>query len=377
MRILVANESDVSQIGGVHTSILQITRHLAAKGHEMSILSINPGGLRDEEYLGEVRIHRISSKAARILYGFSPRVFDYLEEILEGSPRPDLVHSHGYNSLFSHEIAYVCRKKKIPYVISPHYSPRAHKHRVLGPIFSVGTPIGRLIFKGAGAIVCMSRFEADLVVRDFGVNSLRVQIIPNGVNSTNEHALAKPPHHKSGPLRLLYVGYLVKHKGIQYVLQMMPVLMSSHKLDANFRIVGEGPFEPQLRRMAKKLGIERRVKWEGALAGDELSRTYADSDLLLLLSQSENYGMVVAESLSLGTPVIVTSNSALSEFVSEPGCFGISHPPNINDLAALVADISSRPIDVGPFSSKIQSWHNVAKEYERVYRMVVEPGDGR
>ena len=101
--------------------------------------------------------------------------------------------------------------------------------------------------------------------------------------------------------------------------------------------------------------------------GKELYEKFRDADIFLLLSRSENYGIVVAEALALGTPCIVANTTALSEFTKEPGCSGIDYPPDPKELAELIIKIHESDVKVGPFSNKIRTWDEVAKDYEKVY----------
>ena len=91
------------------------------------------------------------------------------------------------------------------------------------------------------------------------------------------------------------------------------------------------------------------------------------ADLLLLLSNSEAYGIVVAEALALGTPCIVADATALHEFVAEPGCFGVDYPPDPEKVARLITEVFESSVQVGPFSDKIRPWGAVGRAYERLY----------
>jgi glycosyltransferase involved in cell wall biosynthesis len=96
------------------------------------------------------------------------------------------------------------------------------------------------------------------------------------------------------------------------------------------------------------------------------------ADLLVLLSNSEAYGIVVAEALALGTPCIVADSTALHEFVAEPGCFGVDYPPDSQKVARLITEVFESTAQVGPFSGKIRTWEAVGRAYERLYCRCVE-----
>jgi glycosyltransferase involved in cell wall biosynthesis len=165
----------------------------------------------------------------------------------------------------------------------------------------------------------------------------------------------------------LYVGCIVKWKGIQHLLLEVKELT---KLGVNVRlsIAGSGNYEIALRREASSLGISDRLNWYGAVLGERLNDLYRKADVFLMLSVGENYGTVVAEALAQGTPAIVTTTeSALIEFTNEPGCFGVSYPPDKKEIADIVLRILESGTKVGPFSRKICTWEDVAEQYEELY----------
>jgi glycosyltransferase involved in cell wall biosynthesis len=106
----------------------------------------------------------------------------------------------------------------------------------------------------------------------------------------------------------------------------------------------------------------------------DLMREIKNADVFVLLSNSEAYGIAVAEALALGTPCVVTNATALSEFTREPGCFGVDYPPDPETVAQLIIDVYERRVQVGPFSDKIRTWDAVGRAYERLYcRCVKRP----
>jgi glycosyltransferase involved in cell wall biosynthesis len=89
--------------------------------------------------------------------------------------------------------------------------------------------------------------------------------------------------------------------------------------DRPWRCVCVGPldrdprFVDRLRRRAEANGIADRIRFTGALVGDDLDRAYAAADVLVLASRAETYGMVVTEALARGVPVIATAVGGLPD----------------------------------------------------------------
>jgi glycosyltransferase involved in cell wall biosynthesis len=369
VRILIVSGSDISRIGGVVVGIRETARRLVAMGNHCTVLSINPGGLPKEDWIDGTHIIRVNSLISKRFLEMSPEIGRRFMSLVRTPPTPDIIHLHGYSTLLSHEIALLCKLGGMKYIYTPHYSPFAHIHPLGGLLFKLGKPAGSMIFNSAQRIICISQFESDMVRKHFRIPFEKISIVPNGVDFV-EHG-NESGRIKSGTdtIRLLYVGYLIELKGIQYILKAVQKLVTKMKLDVELAVAGSGYYEPVLRKLAKNLGIGKNVEWLGDVRKNDLIQLYRGADISLLLSASENFGTVVAESLAAGTPTIVTTNSALAEFVDEPGCYGIAYPPDTDNLARLIVDVYRSGRKTGPFTRKIRTWDEVSREYESIYRI--------
>ena len=376
MKILMINYSEVTSPGGVHRTIVEMAKNLSKMGHNVTVLQGNSRGLPSEETRQGFHIIRVKSMVADHLYGFSPEIYSYLKKHFN-ELNPDVIHVHGYHTLFSPEVAYLIKKlnPEVPIVFSPHFgvfsrSSFAGKH--LWGIYN--RSLGKNVVENSDVIVTASRFESDNLMKLFKVAEGSVKVIPHGVDYINTETVKE----KNGSINLLYVGYLLELKGIQWIIEALHDLVYRKKVDASLSIVGEGPYEDELKKLAKTLNVNQFIKWEGFVPSSQserLSEIYRRSDVLLLLSQSENYGIVVSEALASKTPVIVTKRTALNEFLDEPGCFGVNYPPNPEEVADLVLQIHEDGVEVGPLTQKIQTWDEIVKKYEKEYRVVVSPNE--
>ena len=170
------------------------------------------------------------------------------------------------------------------------------------------------------------------------------------------------------------MGAFIEKKCIHYIIQALSELKRRGR-QAVLTIVGGGDCEHKLKSMANTLDVEDNISWHKPLFGKELYNKYAEADIFMLLSRDESYGIVVAEALASGTPCIVTKTTALTEFLTQPGCFGVDYPPDPDEVANLIIKIHENEIKVGPFSDKIRTWDNVALDYERLYEQVAETVD--
>ncbi len=359
----MVNYSEILRPGGVHTVIRKVCTQLSHSGHRCTVVSVNQANLLPIESVEGFTIVRIPSNISRWLYGFSPEVLTYLEEQLKGDLPPDVLHVHGYHTLITPGVIALAANSRVPVVFSPYFS--AH-NTLLGSGFSVPySMITKRMFRYPDAVLCASETEA-AALRRLEVDPRKLVTVSLGVDRLPTGAKHRAPR-ADGQLVLLYVGWLLKYKGVQHMIGALKELEQRHGISARLQVVGDGPYKRRLMRLATRLGVETCIDWIRPLTESDLHSAYAASDFLLSLSTSEAYGLVVAEALTAGTPCVVSEESALKEFLGEPGCFGVKNPSEPTGLADVLATLSHREIQVGPFSPKIKTWEEVAQKYEAVY----------
>jgi glycosyltransferase involved in cell wall biosynthesis len=184
----------------------------------------------------------------------------------------------------------------------------------------------------ARRVIVTSPSTARLVVSDYGVPAERVTIVRPG----NDRA-APARVHAGGPIELLAVGAVVSRKGYEVLLAAVARL-----LDVPWRltIVGDlgrdADTTARLRADIVRFHLADRVVLTGAVEADRLEALYAGSDIFVLASRFEGYGMAFTEAIAHGLPVIGTTAGAIPETV----------PAGASLLAA--------PDDVGAFSSAVR-----------------------
>lgn len=354
---------------GVSIVIRNICIRLLKKGIKSKILTVHHSNKNTiNEVLDGVPITRLGSPASKYTYGFSPGLYKYLKNQANYLLKDiDLFHVHMYHDLMSLEAVHLIRGYGKPIVFSPHYSGLGHNsvHDILHKLYN---PIGKSLMESVSVITCSSEYEAGLIQKRFNISMQKIRIIPHGVNLT-----AIRPHIKlastNSSIKLLFVGRIVEHKGIQHIMQSVQKLRNDHNMSPTLDIVGSGPYKDRLIKLAHNLDIVDEIKWRGILLDDDLWKAYQQADLLILPSRFECYGLVVAESLSIGTPVIVSERGALTEFTNEPGCFSVNYPIEADELTELILEIHQGKIKVGPFNpDKIRTWDITAGDYEKLFK---------
>ncbi len=158
-----------------------------------------------------------------------------------------------------------------------------------------------------------------------------IDVIPTGIElehlSGGDGArLRQEWRVEAGEKLLLFAGRVGFEKGIDLILRAMPHI-HQHAPPARLVIVGEGPAEGTLRKIAAELGITPWVHFAGYRPYAEMADVYAAADLFLFSSQTESQGLVTIEAMASGTPVVaVRGPGTLDQLENEAG--GLLSPPD-------------------------------------------------
>ena len=174
--------------------------------------------------------------------------------------------------------------------------------------------------------------------------SLETQTIPNAVALP-----ARAPHipSKRG-LRLMYLGRLHPKKGLPRLLQAMRELPDDVTLD----IYGDGPADHVNELQQTAVALRQTVRFHGEVGGADKSEAFARADLFVLPSSSENFGIVVAEALAHGVPVI-TTNATPWHDLEKHQCGTVIAVEN-GDLAAAIKETAQR--DLRAMGGRGRAW---------------------
>lgn len=219
--------------------------------------------------------------------------------------RPDYNLSH---FIFPDGVVCLALKRLVglPYVVTAHgsdvpgYNPHrfTRLHRLLQPFW-------RLVVRNATCIVCPSATVQTLVGE--ACPAARTVIIPNGIDVHRFN----PERPKQA--RILVVCRMLERKGVQYLLDAVAGLEMSFEL----HVVGDGPYLPTLRAIARRSGVN--VVFHGALANDsdELRELYETSRIFAFVSLMENFPLVLLEAMAAGAAIVTTSGTGCAEVVGE------------------------------------------------------------
>jgi glycosyltransferase involved in cell wall biosynthesis len=336
MNILQVTPRYPPHTGGVETHVKEISERLVGRGHEVTVVTADAGeDVRDREIRNGVVVRRHRGLSPGGAFHVAPGI-----GLTVHNSKADIVHAHNYHSL---PLLFASLGKSGQrFVVTPHYhggSASSYRDRLL----TLYRPIGERGLRRGDVVIAVSDWEREQLKRDFDVEA---EVIPNGLDV--EQFANATPERRDRPY-LLCVGRLEEYKGIQYAIRALPVL-SEYELV----VAGSGAYRNQLERAARDEGVENRVSFLGYVSDDRLPGLYAGADVHLVLSSFEAYGMTVAEALASGTPCVVRTAGALTDWVDRDDCLGVADV----DPREIAAAVRSARTVAAP-SDELLSWEEV------------------
>src|SRR5205823_5524663 len=165
----------------------------------------------------------------------------------------DLVHCQGCNTFVPPLAMLAAKKVKIPYVVTFHTG--GHSSRFRTGIRSIQWKLLRPLLANASKLIGVSHFEADYFRNLLCLPAEQFCVIPNGANLLK---LTHLPSRTSAQTLIVSIGRLERYKGHQHVITALPKIREQCP-DAQLLILGEGPYEGTLRKLAGEVGVAEYV----------------------------------------------------------------------------------------------------------------------
>ncbi len=178
------------------------------------------------------------------------------------------------------------------------------------PQYPGGAWFTRTTLLGCDRVTALSRALQDTTAA-LGVPRDKIRVIPNSIDTTQ----FAPPIDKIRKNIILFTGWLIKRKGVEYLLRALPAVLQACP---NYRLVviGEGPEEAALKQLAADLAIQDQVTFAGFLPQEGVRAWLQRAKLFVLPSLEEGLGVVVLEALACGTPVVASHVGGIVDMVT-------------------------------------------------------------
>lgn len=152
----------------------------------------------------------------------------------------------------------------------------------------------------------------DLVRR--GIVRERIAVVRCGLTQ-EDYGITAPPESREAP-EVVFLGRLRRYKGAQHAIRALPRIREAVP-EATLAVVGDGPYRPELERLARSLGVDGATRFLGALPHPAKVAALNGAQVAVCPSPKEGWGLTVIEANACGVPVVASRSPGLVESVRE------------------------------------------------------------
>src|SRR5436190_5267932 len=311
--------------GGLARHVRKLAENLVVQGVDVHVLARGREDDPPEEEVGGVLVHRVREpERPRELGEFVAWIehmnADMLAAGVEVGDRFDFDVVHGHDWLVASAGDHLANRFRAPFVVTIHATEYGrHQGWVDKHPQSYIHGVERWVANRADRLITCSAYMREHVADIYGLEESRVAVIPNGIDPAelvpvdDLETLRGRFAHPDERLVLL-VGRLVYEKGFQLALEALPGLIERVG-SVRFIVAGSGTHEHELRSQARELGLDERGVFLGWIGDDVLHSLYRISDLCVVPSIYEPFGLVALEAMASGCPCLVADTGGLREVV--------------------------------------------------------------
>lgn len=388
MRVLIMSwEYPPRIVGGLGRHVHRLSTALAEAGHDVHVVTRDHPDAPASETVDGVHIERVGEYPPMI--EFSDLVPWVLQLNLALQERATaLLMEHDFDVVHAHDwlVAYAAAAAKncfgLPMVATVH-ATEFGRHQGYLP-----EAMNKLIHQvewwltyEARRVICCSEYMRDQVRAIFELPSAKQDVIPNGVDledvgRPDEAAAFRAARVTDGEKLLFFAGRLEYEKGVQTVLDALPIVLKEQPV--RFVVAGVGTHAEALRAHATRLGLDDRVEFLGFIDDDELRLWYAAADLAVVPSLYEPFGMVALETMASGTPCIAADTGGLRELVVHEATGLRFTPGDPHSLAAMILRLTTDKrldqrltVDARRMLNDQFSWRSIARATVDVYERAI------
>lgn len=351
-------------LAGTEIATYNISKHLAKRGHEVHVVTTRDAGLPSYEKRDGFLIHRLRVPRKRRIETalYCVRAFLKVKQI-----DPDIVHAQAVSP--PGLSAFLIRKVfKKPYIL-------------WGQGFDIYMPwrfkgmISKLALRNAATVIALTE---DMKREIQKIRAVEPTVLPNGIDLERFENLPSRKNLRSrlmieqGQKIILFVGVLKLVKGVRYLIETMTTIKQKEPM-ARLLIVGDGEERQTLEELAEGLNLRGQVSFAGRVPNEVVPQYMAASDVFVLPSLSESFGIVNLEAMASGLPIVASNLRGMKEIVEDGQSGFLVEPRNPEAIAQKVLlllqdeGLRRRMGERNKQKAKQYSWEEIVAKLEEIY----------
>lgn len=332
-----------------------LTRELAARGHEVLLVSLFDGRTAIAERLERsgIEIRFLGKKR-----GIDLAMIGKLKALFR-QEKPDVVHTHTHTVQYA---APAARAAGVPVMVHTVHNIASEEQVRLTRIAE------GFFFRRWGLVpVALSARIRETIAEEYGIEREKIPVVYNGIDLSA--CRAKENYGTDGTFRILHIGRFSAQKNHEGLLRAFAAFTAEHP-NAELRLVGDGALMEQTRALAEELGIGKAVRFLGKM--DDVHGELYDADLFALPSNYEGMPMTIIEAMGSALPIVATAVGGVPDML-ENGREAWLVANDTREIAEALADAAEHEEKRRAFGQAAReravcfSAQEMALRYEEIY----------
>jgi glycosyltransferase involved in cell wall biosynthesis len=351
------------RIGGMQNAVQELAERTAKIGHDVTVITSSFKDSKKTERNGNLTIHRLWNIKINRVPDIMPTLPFKLLGVIDNKT---IVHLH-YVLNPCIDLALVLSKIKGAKIVS-----HIHLDPLPSGLFGfLNPPYKKFFWKNllplSDNVICPTADYVD-IAKHYRVPETKCVIVPSGVDTTRFKR--KTSSDISFPVKILFVGRLNKQKNVPRLLEAFKLFQQTHK--AVLRVIGEGIERKTIEDFIRDNHISD-VIMEGSMVGEKLTDAYASSDIFVLPSDYESFGIVNLEAMASGLPIIASDIPGVRNLLADSSMLV---KPTPEDFAAAMIKLTENPqlrqelISKGLEKVKDYDWDKITEKVIDIYREI-------
>jgi glycogen synthase len=280
----------------------------------------------------------------------------------------DVIHGHDWTSVFA--CAFAKQVSGKPYVY--------HAHAL--EFDRSGENINRAVYdiekfgmEAADHVIAVSHYTKESIVNRYGIPPEKITVVHNAVSRGEGRLERRLEKNNEGKI-VLFLGRITFQKGPDYFVDAARIVLE-HIPDVTFVMAGAGDMMPMMMDRVAELQMWRNFRFTGFLRGADVEQMFAMSDLYVMPSVSEPFGISPLEAMLYDVPVIISKQSGVSEILHHALTVDFW---DVRELAGKMIALLKYPSIGGEMSEqarqelKMIKWERAAEKILSVYLRVLK-----
>ncbi len=374
--LLLSWEFPPNVVGGLSRHVFSLAGQLAKQGHNVHVLTAGSGHLQGYEQTRDVHVHRvkpINEHDHQFLawVGGLNLAMAFKGEQLAEDIRFDLLHAHDW--LVGAAAIALKDVLELPLLTTIHATEYGRNNGIHTNIQRfIHKREEQLMFASEQLIVC-SDYMKDFLMTIFRVAEKRIAVIPNGI---------EPPLIQSRSLTvfpeltnrkyIFSIGRIVKEKGFETIIEAAE-MAKDREQNYFFIIAGKGPMLDTYRRQVKEKDLAGYVSFIGYVTDEERDILIQNSEMMVIPSLYEPFGIVVLEAMIQAKPVIVSNEGGMKGLIKHLQTGFMMNPGDAESLLEQMEFLRNHPTIANEIGTKgcqvarsLYGWKRIAAETSRL-----------